>query len=249
MDSSKVMEKRNYDNVLDEFAFRFKDLRRDQTKREGKKKSFKEISEEILKITGESISHTQLSKYYNIGHDADIRISPNIKSVLAIADYYDVSVEYLLGLSDTKYCEDKYKIGSKTFGLSDVSMEILEEMKNQLHIFNVCVFENNIYKKFSGVDLINFVLDNFLYDFQESFNKYFYEVQRLEQLVNFDKPIKSEHINVREQIKNEDESIDEIIFQKDFVSYRKHQIAQTVDKLIDNLIKELASKENEKEAD
>ena len=53
-------------------------------------------------------------------------IYPKVTQIIAIAEYYDVSVEYLLGLSDSKSYKDKYKVGSKEFGLSDHTMKFLE---------------------------------------------------------------------------------------------------------------------------
>ena len=111
-------------NVLNlcEFAKRFEDLRC-----EGRyTQSYQEVSKGIEKKTGVYISHTQLSKYTKMGVQDEVTRGVSAKNAIAIAEYFNVSVEYLLGLSNTKSYEDKYKIASKEFCLSEGSMHLLE---------------------------------------------------------------------------------------------------------------------------
>ena len=87
--------------------------------------TLEKLSNEILSKTGVSISAPQLGKYEN----ADLRERPNANNLLALANYYDVSIGYLLGLSESRETEDKYVVGSKEFGLSDEAMEQLIKIK------------------------------------------------------------------------------------------------------------------------
>ena len=73
-----------------------------------------------------------------------------------------VTYIFLLTNLGTKWgYKDKDKILNDTYGLSEMSINILEDMKEKNHIFNVAAAENNVFKKFSGADLVNFILDNF----------------------------------------------------------------------------------------
>lgn len=248
-----AISKRDYDKVLFDFSERFYRLRHEHRREDGKKKSFKEISDEIYEFTNHtvSISHTQLAKYYKLSLDEDdaLPLTPNIKSVLAIADYYDVPIEYMLGLSDTKSYKDKDKILNDTYGLSEMSINILEDMKEKNHIFNVATAENNVFKKFSGADLVNFILDNLLYELQDYCNRYFYEVQRLKKLEEILDAEKIDFINIKESIDKKIEIETEIKNTKDLVNYRKYKISQLVDSFVENLREELESRANEIEAD
>lgn len=256
---------RSFDDILDGFTNRLEYLRNKQAEKDGRKlsqkkisksdeltvgkwkqKSFKDMSDDILKLTGEYVSHTQLSKYHKMG-DTEEFISPNIRSVLAIAHYYGVSVEYLLGLSDTKSYEDKYKIGSKAFGLSDGTMEFLEQYKNT-NIFNVPPDEDT-FKKFSGADFINFIVDNLLEDFHRLCNRYLYDLQELEALKRLNQAIGIDPANIKVSLKNMDKIQEEYRRQEDMVSHRKFQMWNLVCEFLDELSKEILERENEKETD
>ena len=257
MSGKEKLPKRDYDKILIDFSERFYQLRHDNrnTKESDKKKPFKEISDEIYELTNGavSISHTQLAKYYKVSEDSDddeiAKINPSVKSVVAIADYYNVPLEYLLGLSNTKSYEDKHKIGSNVFGLSDISMTILEDMKNNSHIFNVEGTESNVYKKFGGSDLVNFLLDNLLYELQDCFNRYFYELQRLRHIEKINEETELLVTNIKESIKEKTNIKKEIDYTKDLVNYRKYKISQLVNNFIEKLCQEVDSRDNEKEVD
>lgn len=253
MNDKKQIVKRDYNKILFNFSERFYQLRKSCKRPDGNKKSFKEISGEIYEFTNKSvtISHTQLAKYHKASLDPDdiMELNPSIKSVIAIADYYNVPLEYMLGLSDTKEYEDKYKIGSEAFGLSDVSMAILEDMKSRPHIFNVEGAENNVFKKFSGSDLINFLLDKLIYDLQDHFNRYFYELQRLEHINNIHENTDIDITDIRNSIIEKTKIEKELKDTKDLVNYRKYKISQLVERFVEELLQEVTEQENEKEID
>ena len=223
-------------------------------KENGTKKSFKEISDEIKQRTENKvrISHTQLSKYYKMSLDSEDEerepLTPNVASVIALADYYGVSLEYLLGLSDSKSSDDKFQVGSEAFGLSDTTMQILEQFKNQPHIFNAPPEENN-FLKFSGMDFVNFIFDNLLPDFQYLCNKYLYALQELETFKKANEGAKIDYSNIKVSLKNMDSIQQEVKRQEDFVKYRAFQISELVGDFLKALGKEVLTKEIETEAD
>lgn len=244
---------RDYNWLKYKFSKRFYDLRKEKRRADGKKKSFKEMSNEIEELTNNavSISHTQLAKYYRVSRDEEDmeHINPSLMNVMALADYFNVSLEYMLGISDTRSYSENRKIGSEIFGLTDNSMTILEDLKKQSHIFNVSCFEDNVFKKFSGSDLINYILDNFVYDFQDYFNRYFYEVQRLEQLEELAKPAKINIENIKSTVQDAKKVEKEIIDTKNLINYRKYMITQMVSHFVETLCEKLMDTENEKETD
>ena len=60
--------------------------------------TLKQLQKGILEKTGVSITDVQLSKYEN----SDLKERMNINNALALADYYNVSLDYLIGRSNTK---------------------------------------------------------------------------------------------------------------------------------------------------
>lgn len=133
-------EKLLYDiNTLSE---RIEDLR----KGDGRKKcTLTTLSNNIKKKTGVSISHTQLGKYEN----PDLIEKPNINYLLAIASYYNVSIDYLLGKTNSKSKNYTDQMASNKFGLSDLSMKKLSYLCNNLN-------DENSFK----LHLINRIIEN-----------------------------------------------------------------------------------------
>lgn len=126
-------------------AERLDDLR----KPKGKTISLKQLSLEIKEKTGVCISATQLNKYEKTGK-TDIM---NVENMMAIADYYEVSYDYLLGYSEAKKREN-IDIQKKT-GLSEEAIKQLQ-----------------LYKKINGIGPVNFLLENpTLLDFILSISK------------------------------------------------------------------------------
>lgn len=103
-------------------ATRIEDLRKDDGVNG---LTFKQLSKRIMEKTGVSISAMQLSKYEN----ADLKQRMNINNLLALADYYDVSIDYLIGRSESKSNDTTDQYISSKFGLSDDAMKMLERLK------------------------------------------------------------------------------------------------------------------------
>ena len=127
-------------------------------------------------------------------------------------------------------------------------MQILEQFKNQPHIFNAPPEENN-FLKFSGMDFINFIFDNLLPDFQYLCNKYLYALQELETLKKANEGAKIDYSNIKVSLKNMDSIQQEVKRQEDFVKYRAFQISELVGDFLKALGKEVLTKEIETEAD
>ena len=104
---------------------RLEDLRKE------KKLSFEQLSKQLAE-RGTMISHTNL-RNYEINdplHSLHNRTrSMSIEYLVAFADFYDVSVEYLLGFSDSRKRE--YHDISEQLGLSDRAIDVLIRCKER----------------------------------------------------------------------------------------------------------------------
>lgn len=143
-------EKILYDVIV--LSERIEDLR----KGDGKKKcTLTTLSNNIKKKTGVSISHTQLGKYEN----PDLIERPNINYLLAIASFYNVSIDYLLGKTNSKSRNYTDQMASSKFGLSDLAMKKLSILNNNLN-------NENEFK----LHLINSIIENdaFITDLSEN---------------------------------------------------------------------------------
>lgn len=54
---------------------------------------------------------------------------PNADKIIKMANYFNVSTDYLLGLSNFKSTKDDWKIVNKVTGLNDYAIEVLNEFK------------------------------------------------------------------------------------------------------------------------
>lgn len=89
-----------------------------------------------LGITKTQISNLETGKKYI-----------SITELISYAKYFNVTMEYLLGISNNKYY-DTYNIG-KTLGLSDKSIK-------NLHYYNT----NNNQKDYNYIQVINFLIES-----------------------------------------------------------------------------------------
>lgn len=141
--SKKDMQKEVllFDSTL--LCERIEDLR----KGDGKKKyTLEELSKQIEFKTGVSISPQQLGKYEN----ADLQQRININNLMAIANFYDVSLDFLLGKTNSKRRNYTDQMTSNKFGLSDKSMKQLSLIANNKSL------NNNEFK----LMLINYIIEN-----------------------------------------------------------------------------------------
>lgn len=91
----------------------------------------KQLSEELLKSQDISISHGMLGAYGETDREKksyDSTASMSIDKFVALADFYKVPVDYLLGRIDTRK-ENNKDIG-KYLGLSDAAIDNLREINN-----------------------------------------------------------------------------------------------------------------------
>ena len=102
-----------------------------------------------------NLNQNSISRYETEEREADYA------TLIALADYFNVSLEYMLGISDTRSYSENRKIGSEIFGLTDNSMTILEDLKKQSHIFNVSCFEDNVFASISISETIGYSPANF----------------------------------------------------------------------------------------
>lgn len=152
-------KRHGFDDNIIAFAVRFADLRHSKEREGERVKSFQQISEEIFKKTGVYISHAQLSKYENMEDGDKKLIYPKINIILAIARYYDVSVEYLMGLTDSKSKDIVDQYTAVKFGLSDKSMALLRAIAWRASNLINSDFRFGGFE-FVSPELINFIFEN-----------------------------------------------------------------------------------------
>lgn len=132
-------------------ARRIFDLRTGENKEE-KIYTQRELCEAIKEKTGVEISISKLSRLEN----EDDEQMPSINMLLAISEFFDVSLEYLVGLSDISEKNINYKEVNKMFGLSQRAMEKMKYMKTHTDL----IWPEN-YKKFGEMDFLNMVIVHF----------------------------------------------------------------------------------------
>ncbi len=129
----------------DILAEHLSDLR---TQRKKGKLTYVQLSEEIFEKTGISISHSQLNKYERLGNTEAM----SVNNLLALAEFYNVSIEYLLGINDSKSTNVTDKHTATKFGLTDKSMDRLKSLKNNntilLKVVNCILEDDDFWKDF-----------------------------------------------------------------------------------------------------
>lgn len=214
------------------FAQRFGDLKYELGR---EPKTFKEISQEIQKKTETCISAVQLSKYVNmVDNDLPV-IYPKVNIIMAIAKYYNVSIEYLLDLSDTKRHEFKYKKGDKLFGLSDEAMDLLSSMQRHKK-----TFLSTKSKNFSENDFVNFLIVNFAVKFEHAVTEYFFaedEFNSYKELYMEDEHnIKDKYMYKETTVIDDYQALEQKLFLKKYI------LTQLVDQFLADLRCELTKK-------
>ena len=166
--SEKEMQTRKRDVTLlfdyKIFTERLNCLRMDEeNSKEAEKNqySFERLSKAIKEKTGVDITAQQLSKY----EDYDKCPIPTINNLLAIADFFNVSVDYLIGRSDSKELGAVEKLMNKKYKLSDKAMENLAKWKNS----------DSKFQNFSKFKILQKIMEDeeFLNDLTTYFCKHF----------------------------------------------------------------------------
>lgn len=227
--------KPNFDDNIMEFAVRFEDLRR----AEGKKvQTFKQISDEIYEKTGTYISHTQLSKYVKMESGEVPLIYPKINIILAIAKCYGVTIEYLMGLSDSSEYATEYKEGSSCFGLSDEAMDTLSKALTH----SVLPLPAK-YKKYSECEFMSFLIVNFAIKFEQAIISYLYAVDELDKYkelhMDNGKTVKDEYMNQEAIIIDDYQLLEQAVYSQKYI------LTQLVEQFLDDLVIELTEKETD----
>ena len=215
------------------FAETFVNLRRESGR---ELKTYKEISKEIEESTGICISAVQLSKYAKMDKNNNMPvIYPKINIIMAIAKYYNVSIEYLLGLSETQRYEVEYKKGDKLFGLSDETMDLLSSMQRHKK-----TFLSTKSKNFSENDFVNFLIVNFAVKFEHAVTEYFFaedEFNSYRELYMEDEHnIKDKYMYKETTVIDDYQALEQKLF------FKKYILTQLVDQFLADLRCELTKK-------
>lgn len=135
--------------------------------------------DELSDLTKNEVSKSTLSNWI-YGDKTNNFTEPKIKSLMCVAKALGVSVDYLIGFSESREKDNRYKVGADKFGLSDKAMKRLEKIKHRNK--NELVHQGNV-----SSALINFILENdtFWFDIDELLpiylmNKYEYRTTKRE---------------------------------------------------------------------
>lgn len=144
MSDIKDEDKERKQNLKNLFADRLDDLV--EEKKESTKTSNKEIAEGI------QISESQLSKVLYAQTEL------GISSLVKIAEYFNVSTDYLLGLTDLKSPKEDFKTIHKVTGLSDKAIQILQsELEKDKEARKI----STKYTSFrDGINMISFLIEH-----------------------------------------------------------------------------------------
>lgn len=94
----------------------------------------------------------------NVEND-DCPREPGINKVKALAEYYCVSIDWLLGLSEVPRVDPDLKMICDYTGLSDSNVRRIKEIKDGGYSFDIGLFNDvfdtsNIYKMFEAIDRV-----------------------------------------------------------------------------------------------
>lgn len=108
---------------------RVKDLRQKQ------KLTLKELSEAIQAKTGQHIAVSTLSDLEAYGDSYKPNKEPRLSTLKAITDYFEISLDYLAGISEVKSPKIKLQAVHKMLGLSEAGIMRLQEANKQKMYF------------------------------------------------------------------------------------------------------------------
>lgn len=221
-----------------------KDLLSTAHNNNGKKLSYKELSNEINKKTGVYISDASLCDYANGTKNKAM----SIKNLVALADYFEVSFDFLIGRSINRKPEN-IDIGNR-IGLSDSSIELLESFNespntNQkgenttngyIHLLDTLLSNMEFYNLLMQLSLLQSMKqdtqsEESIVSYSPEYKQYIYPEQQAESndFLQFEK--------LREKLYGKKSSI---ISDDQYQSLLKFNATQSLTKIMDLLVKENA---------
>ncbi len=142
---------------------------------------------------------------------------PDIDKLIEIAKYLNVSTDYLLGLSTSKFIDEKHKGTYELIGLSDDAIINLAEMNDyaingskDFRVWNEYIEEKSRKNTFGKLELISFLLESNLSDFMCALD---YGVKYKKQLEDWNNRV-VEFLQEVKSIKKFDKSIADKIAEK-----------------------------------
>lgn len=120
---------------------RFKKLREDfEFKENGYRITMKELSDIFQKRGYSSLTHIAIRKL-----ETGKRDLKNIDEVIAYADFFNVTADYLLGIRNNAIVDENIAMIGKTTGLSDDAIQIFKQMsETERNTFNKLATEDGL---------------------------------------------------------------------------------------------------------
>ena len=97
--------------------------------------TLKELSEAIQSKTGQYIAVSTLSDLEAYGDGCKPNKEPRLSTVKAITEYFEISLDYLAGISEVKSPDIELQAVSKMLGLSEAGILNLQEANKQRMYF------------------------------------------------------------------------------------------------------------------
>ena len=149
--NKQFTEQQIYQSVL--FSMRLKELRKKH------KLSHEVLSEGLynkcnINISSKTLKNYEVTEYYHKNFGAGTGAC--IRNVIALADYFEVSVDYLLGRSECT--KPTYTEINKIMGLSEASINRLVALKTHIN-------EYSANDKFTLISVLNLILEDKDYKF------------------------------------------------------------------------------------
>lgn len=116
-----------------------------------------ELSDQIYKKTGVLIAQSTISKFETENKKTGRDEKPPIvkaEEVFAYCSFFDVSPEYLFGLTNCRYPDVNYQMISRTTGLSDSAIGTLETFRNDRFMSVIPETINTLLSSDTGLKLL-----------------------------------------------------------------------------------------------
>lgn len=123
-------------------------------------------------LKARNITHTSLASHLNISRQSisqycDGSTQPNIETIIKIAEFFNVSTDFLFGLSDVESTDPATQSLCESLGLSEIAVNYLRQDSNISKVINFLVNQHSIScqswadweQDASGDDVIFSILD------------------------------------------------------------------------------------------